>query len=83
MEEIIEQVEPSKNGKQKDTSDMKKAAEWISNIIDSCKHPFHLAGAKKLIVFFKEMYGEKHGAKILYENLSVKLIERMDMIHFD
>ena len=70
------------DAKDKKNQEAKKAAEWISSIIDSCKHPFHLAGAKKLVVFFKEMYGEKYGTVKLHDELLMKLIDQMDKVDF-
>jgi hypothetical protein len=66
--------------KEKKNQDARKAAEWISAIIESCRHPFHLAGAKKLVVYFKEMYGEKYGTVKLHEELLMKLIDQMDKV---
>jgi hypothetical protein len=74
MEDIIIETKEKKN------QDARKAAEWISTIIESCRHPFHLAGAKKLVVYFKEMYGEKYGTVKLHEELLMKLIDQMDKV---
>jgi hypothetical protein len=37
---------------------MKEAFDWLSRIIDSCQHPFHMDCAKKLLECFKDRFGE-------------------------
>jgi hypothetical protein len=37
---------------------MREAFDWLSRIIDSCQHPFHMDCAKKLLECFKERFGD-------------------------
>jgi hypothetical protein len=37
---------------------MQEHFEWVIRIIESCKHPFHLESAKKVVQVFRERYGD-------------------------
>lgn len=52
---------------------MKEAYDWLSRIIDSCQHPFHMDCAKKLMECFRERFGDSSDEfHLLLEQVNAK-----------
>jgi hypothetical protein len=57
---------------------MQEHYEWVIRIIESCKHPFHLDSAKKVVQVFLERYGDGKEYNHLLERLCA--VEPMLMV---
>ena len=61
-------------------TEISRAAEFVSKIIDSCKDTFQLQCSQRLLQFFKEMYYERHRGKIEYERLQSQIVDKIPLI---
>lgn len=78
-------IEVSTNGtetKEKKNKDAAAAFEWVNGIIESCRDPFQLGAAKKLVDFYTEIYNKQYGTNKMIEDLKLKLVSMMDRIYF-
>lgn len=61
-------------------TDVQKAFDFVSKVIESSQDTFHLKCSQRLLAFFKESYFDKHGGQKAYDQLMTLIVDKIPMI---